>query len=279
MHNPHNQKSRAHIPARILQATFALTLLAGCKDPVATSLARQGKFGMVKPPSAGLVLGDIHESPDLTRPAISMLDVSNPSAMQAMMASRATAVNLQDATRDSSYSIDLSGSYPQVISAELQAKGASKYTIRYGKATQYDSTTIGHLNSVLLPMIRERFPVDLTGKYAIRSLLSVDSMEYQFTNSSGGKVNLAPDPALIGNIKAKLGAAWTINNAGSLVLTEPRFIGFRLARIDKDNFARAMAPGAPAEAQFVSSEVQSDVGTPRPKPNTPERKRNWMPRK
>jgi len=222
-------------------------MVSGCaSDPVAKLLKSNGGFAIVKPPSAGETLGDVHRKKNLLEKSIAMKDVLNASDLQAMMASREAQVDIPSTSGTKSYTFTAEAAYVGVAKADLEAKGARKYRVAVSNPIVYDSAFDSHLAAVLIPAIQEKFPnVSLQDKYIVRSLLQVGGLEYEFYKEDGGKINIAADKQLAEDLSAKLGTEWKITADTKLTITQPRFIGYRLARIDKEGAPISASPGAP----------------------------------
>jgi len=236
-----------------------VAVLAGCfaSDPVAGLLKSNGGFAVVRPPSDGEYLGDVHRNKNLLAKSISMKDVMSPDALKQMMDSRAASVDIGSISGNKSFSLSAEAAYVGIAKGDLEIKGARKYSVSISNPLIYDSPFDSHLVPVLIPQIKNRFPdVNLEGKYIVRSLLRVDGLEYQFFREDGGKINISADQQLVKNLTAKLGTEWKITNEGTLKITKPRYIGYRLARVDKDGgVVVGAAPGGTRQKAAPGTKV------------------------
>jgi hypothetical protein len=249
----------------ITALTLGAIFFTGCADPIDKLLKQNGRYGVVRPPSDGLYLGDVHIKKDLTAPSVSMRDVVSDSKERSeMMEARKTEITVPSLSGSSSFKISGSAKYIGVASGSLLTHGASKYKVNIGKAYVYDAPIDSYLKPVLLTGIRTAFSdVDLNKKYIVRSLLKVESLEYEFYNSSGTKIDLASDGTLSSTITGSLGGEWEVSRQGTLIIKEPKYIGFRVAQIVKDGGLHPLAPGAPAPSrQTIVKSVGVKIGTP-----------------
>jgi hypothetical protein len=217
-----------------LMSAITMLALAGCaQDPVADLMKRNGGFVAVRPPSDGEYLGDVYRSKNLIEQSISMKNVMSPAELEKMMRGHAKSVSLESSSGNSSFKISANVAYLGIASAALEASGATKYSVNISQPVIYDSPLDSDLAPVLIPSIESRFPnVPLQGKYIVRSLLQVGGLEYEFHREGGAKIDLSADQNLVKNLTAKLGTEWKVTRDGKLAITQPRYIGYRLARID-----------------------------------------------
>ena len=249
-----------------LTSGLMVLVFTGCaRDQVADLMKSNGGFAAVRPPSASEYLGDVYQKANLIDSSISMKNVMNSNDLDTMMKDHAKAVTLPSSSGNSSFKISADASYVGIASATLEASGATNYSVNVSDPVIYDAPLDGYLAPVLIPSIQSRFPnVSLQGKYIVRSLLQVGGLEYEFHRENGGKIDLSVDKNLVKNLTAKLGAEWKVTRDGKLAITQPRYIGYRLARIDKAgslvpvsgglHAVQAAVPGGPK--QGVSGAAQ-----------------------
>lgn len=232
----------------------------GCaKDPVAELLKSNGGFAVVRPPSNGEYLGDVHRSKNLVEKSISMKDVMDAESLKNMMNSRIEQVDIPSTSGNKDFELSLEAAYVGFAKGDLEITGARKYRVTVSKPVIYDSPFDSHLAPVLVPTIKRRFPdVSLQGKYIVRSLLEVGGLEYEFFREDGGKINISADQKLVHNLTATLGNDWKVTREGKLTITQPRLIGYRLARVDKEGGLVAALPAGsqqPADQEPKLSKV------------------------
>ncbi len=256
-----NAVARKAVLAICSLATTAMVV--GCaSDPVAQLLKTNGGFAIVRPPSAGDRLGDVHRKKSLSEKSIAMKDVMSDAALQAMMASRAEQVDIPSTSGTKSYAFTAEAAYVGVATADFEAKGARKYRVTVSRPIVYDSPFDSHLSAVLIPTIKSKFPnVALRDKFIVRSLLEVGGLEYEFFKEDGGKINIAADKQLVENLSAKLGAEWKVTEDTKLTITQPRFIGYRLARIVKDDKVDSASPTEPAAPSKKPTKLRIKLST------------------
>jgi hypothetical protein len=233
-----------------LSLTAAVMVCTGCAgDPVAELLKRNGGFAVVRPPSDGEYLGDVYRTKGLMEQSISMKDVMEPDALNKVMTAYLKRVDIESISGKKDFKLSLEAAYIGVAKGDLEISGAHKYRVTVSNPVIHDSPFDAQLVPILIPAIKSKFPnVPLEGKYIVRSLLEVDGMEYEFFSENGGKINISADQNLVRNLTAKLGTEWKVTRDGKLTITRPRYIGYRLARIDKVGGAVAAAPSVAAAA-------------------------------
>jgi hypothetical protein len=230
---------------------IALSFSGCANDPVVELLKSNGGFAVVRPPSDGERLGDVHRNKNLLEKSISMKDVTDSASLHAMMLSRSQQVDIPSTSGSRTFSLSVDAAYVGIAKAEFEAKGVRKYRVSVSKPVVYDSPFDSHLSATLIPMIKSRFPdVSLKNKFIVRSLLEVGGLEYEFLRDDGVKIDVSIDPQFIKNLTAKLGTEWKVTETGNLTISQPRFIGYRLARIDSDGGVRtAASPSRPLSTE------------------------------
>jgi hypothetical protein len=244
---------------------IALSLFCSCaKDPVVQLLHSNGGFAAVHPPSSGELLGDVYRTTNLSEKSISMRDVMDEKSIEEMMKSRSEKVDIPSTSGTSVFNLTADAAYVGVAQADLELKGARKYHVSVSNPIVYDSPFDSHLIPVLISAIKNKFPnVPLEGRYIVRSLLQVGGLEYEFSREDGTKIDLGLDRNLVKNLTAKLGGGWSITKDGKLSISEPRFIGYRLARIQNDGGASGIAAGpAPAATPTTRSAKIKVISVP-----------------
>jgi hypothetical protein len=207
-------------------------------------MKRNGGFVAIRPASTGEYLGDVYRSKNLIEQSIAMKDVMSEKELTNMMNNRGKSVTLESASGNSTFKISAKAAYVGVASGALEGSHATKYSVTVSKPVIYDSPLDSDLASVLIPSIEARFPkVPLQGKYIVRSLLQVGGLEYEFHREDGGKIDLSADQNLVKNLTGALGTEWKVTRDGKLAITEPRYIGYRLARIDETGNAVPVSGG------------------------------------
>jgi len=148
------------------------------------------------------------------------------------------------------FKLSLEAAYVGVASGDLKVNGVRKYRVTVSSPIVYDYPLDTVLAYQVIPAIKRRFPdVSLQGKYIVRSLLQVDGLEYEFFREDGGKINLSADQKLVQSLTAKLGTEWKVTREGKLTITQPRFIGYRFAHVDKEGgLVAALPSGGPQAA-------------------------------
>lgn len=208
--------------------------LIGCADPVTKLLKDNGNFALVRPPSTGMHLGDVHRTTNLQEESIPMSDVMGERKLEEMMKKRSRQVALPTNSGSSSYDITAKAAYVGVAETELGLKGAKKFSVTVTNPVIYDAPFDSLLAPKIIPEIQKTFPrVSLEDKFIVRSLLGVQGMEYEFFNDKGGKIDIAADKNLVKGLTAKLGGSWQVTKSSKLIINKPRFIGYRLARVTR----------------------------------------------
>ena len=251
-----------------LKALSALALLplifTGCatkSDPVAKLLQSNGQFAIIRPPSDREYLGDVYRTKNLIQKSIAMRDVMSESDLDNMMAGRKEQVSIPSSSGNSSFKLSAEAAFVGVASGDLEVTGAKNYSVTVTDPVIYDSPLDSHLASVLVPSIKSKFPkVSLQGKYIVRSLLQVGGLEYEFHNDHGGKINLGLDKKLLKNLTAKLGTEWKVTGDNKLVITKPRFIGYRLAQIDSEGGPMAVGESPIASRMTTAHRPSTNYG-------------------
>lgn len=223
-------------------------LLTGCaSDPLAQMLKQNGGFGMVRPPSGEEWLGDVHPQKNLLITSISMNDVMGDGDLKEMMRTHAKPVSLSSSSGEKIYSLDVAAAYAGIAKAQLKGSLVRRYSVAVRNPVEYGSPLDSHLSAVLIPAIKKKFPsVPLQGKFIVSGLLKVDGLEYEFYREDGGKIDLSVDPKLVANLTAALGSEWKVSDKTKLSISEPRFVGYRLVRIDADGRLRVqVSAGGP----------------------------------
>jgi hypothetical protein len=224
---------------------------AGPKDPISKLLKDNGNFAVVRPVRTGLSLGDVHNKANLQESSIPMSRVLGANELTKLMGENMQSINLPIEGGQSSYGITADAAYVGVAKAALNASGAKKFSVKAHDAVIYDAPFDATLYPEIIPAIQKKYPrVNLSEKYIIRSLIKVKGLEYEFYKDNGGKIDLSADPELVKELTAKFGATWKVSKNSSLIITEPRFIGYRLAKVSRDGQLKGASafpsgPGAP----------------------------------
>lgn len=236
---PNKQKSfKVSIP-HLKMGFLALIVCLPCcatskRDPISRMLKDNGNFALIRPVRTGLNLGDVHNKANLQESSIPMSKVLVSADLKKLMNSNKQSINLPVEGEDGSYEITADAAYVGVAKATLEASGAKKFSVKAHNPVMYDAPFDATLSPQIIPAIQRKYPaVDLSGKYIVRSLIMVDGLQYDFYKSNGGKIDLAADPELVKNLTAKFGATWKVSKTSSLIVTEPRFIGYRLAKVSR----------------------------------------------
>jgi hypothetical protein len=187
-----------------------------------------------------------------------MKDVMGPNALRDVMGAHLRRVDMESLSGKQNFKLSLEAAYIGIAKGDLEVTGARKYRVTVSTPVIHDSPFDSQLEPILIPAIKTKFPsVPLEGKYIVRSLLEVSGMEYEFFSENGGKVNISADQKLVQSLTAKLGTEWKVTREGKLTITQPRYIGYRLARIDKLGGAVAGVRATEAQRPLESTKLSN----------------------
>jgi hypothetical protein len=219
----------------LLVITIAI-LLDGCtSDPMATLFKQNGGFALVRPPSDRAYIGDVYDKPGGTE-IIAMDDVLTKDALQASMQKVQANVDVAQISGTKSYSLDVHAAYIGYVEAALSADGASSYTISVQNPHVYAAAVDSNLKPVYIAAIKKAMPSEnLKGRYIISGLFSVDGLKYDFYKKDGSRIDLSIEPGLSKEITAGLSGSFTVSQTGSLEITAPRYVGYRMVEVTKDD--------------------------------------------
>ncbi len=193
-----------------------------------------------------------------------MSDVYSRDQLNSLMSSRSKRIDLPESTGSKTYDVNVKAAYVGVAAAELNAKHASKFSVKVTNPVLYDAPFDAELSPNIIPAIQRKFPhVNLEDKYIIRSLIKVDGLEYEFYNEKGGKINIAADKALVNKLtSAELGVGWSVTKNSKLIIKQPRFIGYRLAKVRRDG--EVVGTGAMPSGRTPDYSLQKTSGSEYP---------------
>lgn len=238
----------------VVSLAFVAIFLAGCADPLTQKMNDLGFVPLVPAP-AKANLGDIYASVNIARdnnPYLVMRDI-DPAYATSLMKQKENEVTVPDFSTEKTYDLNVNANIVGKLTMELQAKNATKFSITFGGTKQYILDQLTWQRETL-PAIRNKVPNGLQtdGKFLVRGLLFVTSLEYTFYNSSNGKIDIKTDPSLSKAINAEIGGDWQITDQGTLKISpdSPRFIGYKIGLIKGDAFS-PVAASTPAEIIVV----------------------------
>jgi hypothetical protein len=216
---------------------------AGCTttEPLSNELQSMGYAAAVPAPER-LLLGSIYETASLRSPYAPLDEVFTDDEVKELLKNTTNRVSVADIAGTSSRELNANADIVGRAAIDLAAGGAKKYKVTYGGVTQHKLSTI-RFEDIIYPKIKSKLPgKTFDRKFVTVDLLHVETMEYEFQNDKGGKVDITPGSGLETVLKGKFGAKWARNSQRNLSIKEPRFIGFRMSPINDTG----LAPGAAA---------------------------------
>jgi hypothetical protein len=160
-------------------------------------------------------------------------DIFTEAENKELMTSLEDDASIPDESFEKTYKITVDADVVGKAKVELRAHGISKFKVSFKDVKQYQISRT-RFDDELLPKILEKLGgKSVDKKFAIVALLRLGELEYEFFNDTGGKVNITPGSEVEKVLKAKLGAEWSSNDSKNLSIKEPRFIGYRMARLSR----------------------------------------------
>ncbi|WP_285906725.1 hypothetical protein [Pseudodesulfovibrio pelocollis] len=210
-----------------LLCLMALTLSAcAAKDPVQTIL-KDYNMSVVSPPRDGMTLGEIFADKYLSSSVVSSNSM-DAETIERIMKNNGRKATLTSVSSNKSYDIDANATYIGDTAAMLKILGATSYSVTFRDATIYSLPLDNLMNELLPTTKRESLETALNKNYYVSSLLEVGGMEYTFKDSSGASANLGAE---LDKVATNLEGGFDNSKEGSLIINEPRFIGYRTKQI------------------------------------------------
>ena len=207
--------------------------ITGCKDPL-TNLIEKNGFVALTPPMARGTIGDIYDTADLKNPVLTYS--TNESAT--IMSAAANPVSIPITSGFTTNALTANADIVGKADFELQAYGVKSFKVTFVNPEQY-LLQEAPFEEKDYPAIRTNNPdISFDKKYVVTALLQVSSLDYEFYDENGGAISAS---ILTNIIQNKIGGNWDIVESNSLVISEPRFIGYRLGILTPTNYNNTLA--------------------------------------
>lgn len=126
---------------------------------------------------------------------------------------------------------------------ELETYGIRKFKVTFSGVHQYVVAKT-RFEDEIYPMIKNKMPNrNFDKKFVMVALLQVSSLEYEFFNEKGGKVEVKPGSEIEKVLRGKIGVEWSANQRDNLSINSPKFIGYRMARLTASGY-QVLAAGS-----------------------------------
>ena len=226
---------------RLALVVSMLFVCVGCSstDPLTKKL-NAIQYVAAAPAPANLQISNIYRHNNIRQPVIRLSDALSSTEIETLMAESKSDVSLGDSSGTKQWKIDAKADVITKIKAQLEAEGASTYSIKFGNAREFKLSEFVWLRKTG-PALYEKMsepPGFYQDTYVIIGLLQVDSLEYGFFRENGAKIEVSPGSDFTEKLTGSLGAGWSATGNNTLTFDQSRFIGYRLARVKESDIQR-----------------------------------------
>ena len=233
-------------------------LLAGCTTNSSPYLPSSSEYIAIGLMPQTQHIGDIYSSQKLLDPVVLMRDVFSQDELEEIMHPMQRTVTLENIDGKTACSLSIKAEFSKYTAGNAEYHKTGTVKLRFGEATEY---LLSHwrFDREIYPELKHKCQgMNFEGRYLITALLKVSSFEYEYLDEHGGKIEIESDALAKDLVKQKFGIECQSSKKHVLMLTEPAYIGYRIARIGKESFGKPITKGGEM-AGIVLEDVTPDV--------------------
>lgn len=226
---------------RYLYTVVLMIMLAGCAttDHLTKTLRQYGYAPAIPAPKI-MHIGDIYETPNLKKPAYFLMREVFPSdELNKLMDSSKNSIIIPSSSGEKTFKFSANADIIGKASVTLSKNNVTRFKVKFGDMQQYEVSKSRYRNEIYRKIketlsssnTNNKMGFDLNNKFVILKLLQAGSLEYEFYNEKGGKIEVKSGSDFEKALKAAIGFEWSANQNSNLSFSSPTFIGYYMGEL------------------------------------------------